>query len=243
MKRGPVVAGLLRFGIASVLTLVLVLAPDIAEARPKKKTVASKSAKKAHGKAAKLTKSSGKKRALSFGAPQTLMAEPQPQEPGESGLRGVASFYGKGFQGRKSASGERFDHRKMTAASNRFPLGTWLAVRRLDGELCVVVKVNDRMHAKHRVRIIDLSRGAAERLKMISAGLVLVRAVPLSGPPESDDETTCLAAFAPKPVVPEVEVVEPVKLPETQPQVIPLVQPVEEGKRVEPESPEERVIP
>jgi len=214
--------------------LGLLLPIDPAEARPGK-TTASKVAKKMHkARAKQVAKASGKRKALSFGAPQTLVAEQQPQEAGESGLRGVASFYGKGFQGRKSASGERFDHRKMTAASNRFPLGTWLAVRRLDSDLCVVVKVNDRMHAKHRVRIIDLSRGAAERIKMISAGLALVRAVPLSGAPESDDETTCRAAFAPKQTAPETDkVAPPVELvipPETVIDELPPPKPVDEGK-------------
>lgn len=97
------------------------------------------------------------------------------------GLRGQASFYGSGFQGRRTATGERFDVRQFTAASNRFPLGTRLAVRRLDKDLCAIVKVNDRMHGKHRKRIIDVSRGAAEYLGMLRAGVVFVSVAPVSG--------------------------------------------------------------
>jgi rare lipoprotein A len=99
----------------------------------------------------------------------------------EAGLHGMASFYGPGFHGRRTATGEVFDQRGFSAASNRFPLGTWVAVRRLDDDRCVVLKVNDRMHPSHRRRIIDVSRGAAETLGMIRAGVVLVRVVPLRG--------------------------------------------------------------
>jgi rare lipoprotein A len=97
------------------------------------------------------------------------------------GLRGQASFYGNGFQGRRTATGERFDVRQFTAASNRFPLGTLLAVRRLDKDLCAIVKVNDRMHGKHRKRIIDVSRSAAEYLGMLRAGVVFVSVAPVRG--------------------------------------------------------------
>ena len=82
------------------------------------------------------------------------MAEMQASD--EIGLRGSASFYGHGFQGRRVASGERFDVRGFTAASNHFPVGCWVAVRRLVCERCAIVKVNDRMLAKHKRRVIDV---------------------------------------------------------------------------------------
>lgn len=97
------------------------------------------------------------------------------------GLHGQASFYGHGFQGRKTSTGERFDIRQFTAASNRFPLGSWVAVRRVDNDRCAIVKVNDRMHPKHRRRIIDVSLGVAEYLGMIRAGVVFVRVAPIKG--------------------------------------------------------------
>ena len=110
-----------------------------------------------------------------------------------TGLHGSASFYGRGFHGRRTATGETFDARGFTAASNRFPLGSWVAVRRLDNSRCAIVKINDRMHARHRKRIIDVSRGVAEYLDMIRAGVVLVRVAPLKD--KQRDDRSCTAAF------------------------------------------------
>ena len=110
-----------------------------------------------------------------------------------TGLHGSASFYGRDFHGRRTATGETFDLRGFTAASNRFPLGTWVAVRRLDNDRCAIVKINDRMHAKHRKRIIDVSRSVAEYLDMIRAGVVLVRVAPLKD--TQRDGLSCAAAF------------------------------------------------
>ncbi len=117
------------------------------------------------------------------------------------GLRGSASFYGQGFQGRRSASGERFDMRAFTAASNHFPLGSWVAVQRLDNERCAIVRVNDRMHARHQRRIIDVSRSVASYLDMVRAGVVMVRVAPL----KSIDRAAkhCQAAFEETETCPE----------------------------------------
>ena len=120
-------------------------------------------------------------------------------EDGVPGLRGHASFYGRGFQGRKTATGERFDVQQFTAASNRFPLGTLLAVRRVDNDRCAIVKVNDRMHAKHRRRIIDVSRGVAEYLDMIRAGVVFVIVAPLKKDSPDRSSAACRAAFEVEP--------------------------------------------
>ena len=119
------------------------------------------------------------------------------------GLHGQASFYGQGFKGRRTASGERFDPRRFTAASNRFPLGTRLAVLRPDTGRCAVVRVNDRMHARHRRRIIDVSRAVAEHLQMLRAGVVLVRVVALPDNAGESAPAACRAAFAADGVEPE----------------------------------------
>lgn len=113
-------------------------------------------------------------------------------------LKGKASYYGKTgkFQGRRTASGERFDRQAFTAASNRFPLGSWVAVRRPGSEHCVVVWVNDRMHSRHKQRIIDLSLAAAESINMVRAGVVRVEARQLRGAPGLEP-AICLQAFAP----------------------------------------------
>lgn len=96
------------------------------------------------------------------------------------GLRGQASFYGAKFQGRRTATGEIFNNKLFTAASNLLPLGSLVIVKRPDTNLCVVVKVNDRMHPKHRARVIDVSHSAAKYLDMVRDGVVKVQIVPIS---------------------------------------------------------------
>ncbi len=87
---------------------------------------------------------------------------------------GEASYYADKFVGRKTASGERYSHRKLTAAHRTLSFGTLVRVTNLKNDRSVVVVVNDRGPWK-RGRIIDLSRGAAEKLGMIRAGVVRVR--------------------------------------------------------------------
>jgi len=113
------------------------------------------------------------------------------------GLNGQTSFYGRGFTGRKTANGDRFDVRLFTGASNHFPLGSKVAVRRLDNDRCAIVKVNDRMHAKHRRRVIDVSLGVAEYLDMLRAGVVLVRVAAVKAGTNDDSQSDCHAAFEP----------------------------------------------
>jgi len=84
-------------------------------------------------------------------------------------MRGVASFYGPGFQGRRTANGETFDMNAMTCAHRTLPFGTVLRVTNLDNDREVVVRVNDRGPYVGG-RIIDLSRGAAEELGMVDTG-------------------------------------------------------------------------
>ncbi len=88
--------------------------------------------------------------------------------------RGKASWYGRRFQGRKTASGERFDRRKLTAAHRKLRFGTRVRVTNLDNGKSVVVRINDR-GPFGRGRIIDVSEAAARRLDMIRAGVVRVK--------------------------------------------------------------------
>jgi len=88
--------------------------------------------------------------------------------------QGQASWYGPGFAGKRTASGERFVPCKRTAAHLTLPFGTRLKVTNLDNGRIVRVKVNDRGPYVDG-RIIDLSRGAARVLGMIKAGVVEVR--------------------------------------------------------------------
>ncbi len=89
-------------------------------------------------------------------------------------IYGSASFYANKFQGRKTASGEIFDQSKMTAASNKVPLGTWVRVTNLKNGKDVVVKINDRMHKKMK-RVIDLSYSSAKKLGFIKSGITKVK--------------------------------------------------------------------
>ena len=87
---------------------------------------------------------------------------------------GTASFYNNKFNGRKTANGEIFSQKKMTAAHNSLPLGTYVRVTNLRNKRSVVVKVNDRLHARNR-RLIDLTKTAAVRLGFVKSGLTRVK--------------------------------------------------------------------
>lgn len=92
--------------------------------------------------------------------------------------KGVASWYGSKFHGRKTSSGEPYDMHLATAAHKSLPLPTYAEVRNLDNGKRVIVKINDRGPFKDD-RIIDMSYGAALRLGMTSTGTarVEVRAI------------------------------------------------------------------
>ncbi|WP_412480927.1 septal ring lytic transglycosylase RlpA family protein [Azonexus sp. IMCC34839] len=171
----------------SLLWLTAPLVPE-AGAATRKPAVAGKTA---HAVARKAP--AKKKAPAAEASSEVFVAEVDDAE--DFGLRGHASFYGHGFQGRKTSTGERFNVRDFTAASNHFPLGSWVAVRRLDSDRCAIVKVNDRMHTKHRKRIIDVSRGVAEYLGMLRAGVVLVRVAALKKAVGEKDLAACHAAF------------------------------------------------
>ncbi|MCX8048349.1 MAG: septal ring lytic transglycosylase RlpA family protein [Methylohalobius sp.] len=86
--------------------------------------------------------------------------------------RGIASWYGKKFHGRPTASGERFNRNELTAAHASLPLGTLVKVTNLKNGRSIVVKVNDRLPCRRR--IIDLSYAAAYRLGLHKMGLAPV---------------------------------------------------------------------
>jgi rare lipoprotein A len=85
-------------------------------------------------------------------------------------MTGTASWYG---ESQMTASGERFDKHKMTAAHRTLPLGTMVRVTNQKNGKSVVVRINDRGPYGHG-RIIDLSEAAARQLDMIDAGLAPV---------------------------------------------------------------------
>lgn len=85
---------------------------------------------------------------------------------------GMASWYGPGFQGRKTANGERFNTYEMTAAHKTLPFNTLIKVTNLDNGVSTVVRINDRGPFV-RGRIIDLSNAAKNEIQM--GGLAQVR--------------------------------------------------------------------
>lgn len=89
---------------------------------------------------------------------------------------GAASYYGKAHQGRRTASGQRFDEHDMTAAHPWLPFGTKVRVTLLSTGRSVVVEITDRLHSTRR--IVDLSLGAARALGMVRQGVAVVALSP-----------------------------------------------------------------
>lgn len=87
---------------------------------------------------------------------------------------GLASFYAKKFDGRKTANGNTFNSLNLTAACNVLPLGLWVKVTNIRNDKSVIVYINDRLHPKN-MRLIDLSKTAAEKLGFVSRGLTKVK--------------------------------------------------------------------
>ncbi|MEL6137820.1 MAG: septal ring lytic transglycosylase RlpA family protein [Cyanobacteria bacterium J06628_6] len=97
--------------------------------------------------------------------------EPAPQTVAvRSVSSGMASWYGPGFHGRRSASGEVFNQNAMTAAHRYLPFGTQVRVTNLNNGRQVVVRINDRGPFSGG-RVIDLSAGAAGAIGLRSAGV------------------------------------------------------------------------
>lgn len=90
-----------------------------------------------------------------------------------SSFRGWASWYGPGFHGNRSASGERYNQNALTAAHRSLPFGTQVRVTNLNNGISVIVRINDR-GPFIRGRIIDLSAAAARTLGMMGSGVAPV---------------------------------------------------------------------
>jgi len=121
----------------------------------------------------------------------TTPATLTPQEPADNStthaLHGVASWYGGVFNGRKTASGERYDMYAMTACHPTLPFGTVVRVVNRRNRRSVVVRITDRGYL-YSGRILDLSYGAAQKLEMIKPGVAEVDMEVLSwGKPRNDN--------------------------------------------------------
>jgi len=121
--------------------------------------------------------------AVSFGFSQTAFADdakdakdddqkPQAKGSGKS-FSGKASWYGPGFNGKKTASGEIFDMNKCSAAHLKLPFNTKVQVEDPRTGKTVIVKVNDR-GPYVKTRVMDMSKGAATKLGTISRGVAFI---------------------------------------------------------------------
>jgi len=87
---------------------------------------------------------------------------------------GMASYYNNKFNGKKTASGEHYNKKLLTAAHPLYPFGTFVRVRSVQSGKSVVVRINDRGPSSTR-RVIDLSRAAASQLGMLKDGVAMVK--------------------------------------------------------------------
>jgi rare lipoprotein A len=114
--------------------------------------------------------------------------------PGAHGDVGMAAWYD--LQGRRTASGERFDDAALSAAHRTLPLHSYARVTDLDNGRSVVVEINDR-GPWTRGLMIDLSEAAAERLHMIGAGVAHVAVEPLGDQPPAAPQLAMTSGAAP----------------------------------------------
>jgi rare lipoprotein A len=116
---------------------------------------------------------------LLLAVPAVLASRPSARPDGVPRVQhGLASYYGPGFHGELTASGRVFDQREMVAAHRTLPLGTTVRVTNLENDRSVILRVIDRGPYGRNYRkgtIIDVSKGAARRLRFLEEGLVRVR--------------------------------------------------------------------
>ena len=122
--------------------------------------------------------------------PASVQTQILPLAPAESGctagelrqealqvLKGKATYYANSLRGSRTATGERYDPKRLTAAHRSLPFGTRVRVTRTDlkSSPVVCVVINDRGPFGHKNYILDLSRRGAEWLKMVGRGVVPVK--------------------------------------------------------------------
>ncbi len=124
-----------------------------------------------------------------YGNPETYEVFGKPYQTLKSNKnftqRGIASWYGTKFHGRRTSSGETYNMYAMTAAHKTLPLPTYVRVKNLDNGRQITVKVNDR-GPFHEGRIIDLSYVAANKLGIANAGTGRVEIETISFEQEND---------------------------------------------------------
>lgn len=123
---------------------------------------------------------------LLFSAISGTAAQTRKKSTKKSFLSGIASFYSSHFHGRRTASGERYNQRALTAAHPSFPFGTLVRVFNTRNGRSTVVRINDR-GPFHKGRVIDVSAAAAKALGFLAHGMTKVKLevlhLPGKGPP------------------------------------------------------------
>lgn len=114
---------------------------------------------------------------------ETSGEQASPAVPESKNAAGVASYYAKRYNGRKTSTGVRYNPEKLTAAHQDLPLGTRVKVVNLANDREVTVVINDRCRERD-FPFIDLSRAAAKKLGFLGKGTARVMILPL----DSDDE-------------------------------------------------------
>jgi rare lipoprotein A len=135
--------------------------------------------------------------------------------------RGIASWYGKKFHGKRTSSGEPYDMYTMTAAHKTLPLPSYVRVRNLNNDRAVIVRVNDRGPFLHN-RLIDLSYAAAAKLGIVGTGtgVVEVEAVePGDTAPVTVARPNVETFSAPPPARPTIELIPSAQANPTPPAV------------------------
>jgi rare lipoprotein A len=110
--------------------------------------------------------------------------------------KGIASWYGRKFHGRKTSNGEIYNMYAMTAAHKTLPINTWVSVHNLENNRKIVVRINDR-GPFIRGRIIDLSYTGAKRIGIVGAGTAKVRITALGQATSYSKKTKDPVAFKP----------------------------------------------
>ncbi len=104
-------------------------------------------------------------------------------------MNGKAIWYGRDWQGKPTASGERFDKEAMTAAHRSLPFGTRVRVTNLENDRQVEVRINDRgPFGRDRRRVIDVSEAAARQLDFAGHGEIKVKLEVLEANPEAQPQ-------------------------------------------------------
>jgi rare lipoprotein A (peptidoglycan hydrolase) len=156
--------------------------------------------------------------ALAAGTALGLASVQLTAHPSAREQRGWASWYGPGFAGRPTASGERFSPQALTAAHRSWPLGTRARVTNLETGQQVEVTINDRgPFADPERRVIDLSRAAATQIGMVQQGVGPVRVTVIDTPRPRPRRASQVARASRRPVGAERRPEPPQQLPPPAP--------------------------